>query len=60
MRALSPGARIKLPAVTSDSRPIPIQAWDRGLRRRKFWRRRYNSFWPDEPDGRAADASQRR
>jgi hypothetical protein len=37
MRARSPGARLKIPAVKFDSYPIPIRNWELGLRRRNFF-----------------------
>jgi hypothetical protein len=45
--ALSPGARVKFPAVTSDSQHIPIRAWELVLRRHKIWSRTLGLFSPE-------------
>jgi hypothetical protein len=55
--ALSPGARVKFPAVTLDSWAIPSRARELVLRRRKIWSRMLQLFFPKELDRRAVDAS---
>jgi hypothetical protein len=58
--ALSPGARVKFPAVKYDFRIIPIRAWELVWRRRKIWSRRLDLFLAERIDRRDVDARQRR
>jgi hypothetical protein len=57
MGTLSPGVRVKFPAVTLDSLAIPSQVWELVLRRRKIWNRVLGLFFPKELDRREVDAS---